>query len=50
MWIIIPKIGKSKLCLYKLEFDCTNNMAEYKALILGLRNLKKLGAKIIVVF
>ena len=30
---------------YKLNFQCTNNIAEYEALLLGLQMLKKLGAK-----
>jgi len=34
---------------YKLNFNCTNNIAEYEALLLGLQLLKKLGAKNIVV-
>lgn len=34
---------------YKLNFHCTNNIAEYEALLLGLKLLKKLGAKSIVV-
>jgi len=50
IWIINPDIGKSKLCSYKLVFDCTNNVAEYEPLILGLQNLKKLGARRIVVY
>ena len=29
---------------YKLNFRCTNNMAEYEALLLGLKMVKKLGA------
>jgi ribonuclease HI len=44
VWICPPKVG-SKLFSYKLAFDCTNNMAEYEALILGLKVLKELGAK-----
>jgi ribonuclease HI len=48
VWINPPKVG-TKLCSYKLSFDCTNNMAEYEALILGLRTLKELGAKRIAV-
>jgi ribonuclease HI len=48
MWICPPKVG-TKLFSYKLAFDCTNNMAEYEALILGLRVLKELGTKRIVV-
>jgi ribonuclease HI len=38
-----------KLCSYKLTFECTNNMVEYEALILGLKVLKELGAKRIAV-
>ena len=34
---------------YKLNFQCTNNIAEYEALMLGLQLLKKLSAKRIVV-
>jgi hypothetical protein len=48
VWINPPKMG-TKLCSYKLAFDCTNNMAEYEALILGLKTLKELGARRIVV-
>ena len=48
VWINPPKIG-TKLCSYKLIFDCTNNMVEYEALILGLKTLKELGARRIVV-
>ena len=48
IWITPPQVG-SKLCSYKLAFDCTNNMAEYEALILGLKVLKELGVKRILV-
>ena len=30
---------------YKLNFQCTNNIAEYEALMLGLKLLNKVGAK-----
>jgi hypothetical protein len=30
---------------YKLNFQCTNNIVEYKALMLDLKLLKKVGAK-----
>ena len=30
---IISPDTTSKLCSYKLAFDCTNNMAEYEAII-----------------
>jgi len=48
VWINPPK-GDVKLFSYKLVFECTNNMAEYEALILGLKVLEELGAKRIVV-
>jgi len=48
VWINPPKVG-TKLFSYKLTFDCTNNMVEYEALILGLKFLKELGAKRIAV-
>ena len=35
---------------YKLTFECTNNVAEYEALLLVCNALKYLGAKIIDVF
>jgi ribonuclease HI len=28
-----------------LEFNCTNNIAEYEALLLGLRKLKAMGIR-----
>jgi hypothetical protein len=30
---------------FHLEFDCTNNMAEYEALLLGLQRARKMGIK-----
>jgi ribonuclease HI len=48
VWINPPKVG-TKLCSCKLAFDCTNNMAECEALIFGLRTLKELGTKRIMV-
>ena len=44
IWIRSP-IGEPKLLSYKLEFKCTNNVAEYEALILGLKALKDLQAQ-----
>ena len=41
IWIR-PPIGEPKLFSYKLEFKCTNNVAEYEALILGLKALRDL--------
>jgi hypothetical protein len=48
VWII-PLEGASKLCSFKLDFDCTNNVDEYEALIFGLNTLNDLKAKRIVV-
>jgi hypothetical protein len=39
IWVSTPEVG-TKLCSYKLMFECTNNMVEYEALILGLKVLK----------
>jgi ribonuclease HI len=49
IWVSPPEVG-TKLCSYKLTFECTNNMAEYEALILGLKVLKESGAKRIAVY
>jgi ribonuclease HI len=35
---------------YKLEFDTTNNVAEYEALVLGMRAAKEMGIKEIAIF
>jgi ribonuclease HI len=35
---------------YKLEFETTNNVAEYEALVLSLRATKKMGIQEVVVF
>jgi len=34
---------------YKIYLDCTNKMAEYEALVLGLKTMKEMGARRIVV-
>ena len=41
---IISPIRYFKYLSYKLTFECTNNIAEYEALLLGLHALKDLGA------
>ena len=35
---------------YKLEFEATNNVAEYEALILGLRDAREMGIQEVAVF
>jgi ribonuclease HI len=38
--------SKVKTCyVAKLDFSCTNNIAEYKALLLGLRKLRAMGIR-----
>ena len=48
VWINHPE-GYSKLCSYKLVFECRNNMVECEALIWWLKVLEELGAKRIIV-
>ena len=47
---IISPIRDTKAYSYKLVFECSNNVAEYEALLLGLRALKDLGAKRVQIF
>ena len=47
---IISPIKDFKALSYKLTFECTNNVVEYAALLLGLNSLKDMGEKIIEVF
>jgi ribonuclease HI len=35
---------------YKLEFEATNNVAEYESLVLGLRVAKEMGIQEVAVF
>ena len=42
---IISPIRDFKALSYKLTFECTNNVAEYEALLLGFHALKYLGAQ-----
>ena len=47
---IISPIRDFKSFSYKLTFECTNNVVEYEALLLGLHALKDLRAKHVQVF
>ena len=42
---IISPIRYFKALSYKLTFECTNNVAKYEALLLGLHALKYLGVQ-----
>ena len=39
-----------RACSYKLAFECSNNEAEYEAMIIGLKILRKLNAKRISIY
>ena len=45
VWICNTENNHTESISYKLNFKCSNNIAEYESLLLGLRLLKKLGAK-----
>jgi len=45
VWILDTNSSKSKTYSYNLNFQCTNNVAKYEALILGLQLLKRSGTK-----
>ena len=47
---IISPIRDFKSFSYKLTFECTNNVAEYEALLPGLHVLKDFRAKRVKVF
>jgi ribonuclease HI len=43
---ILISPSKIKTCyVARLEFNCTNNIAEYEALLLGLRKLRAMGIR-----
>jgi ribonuclease HI len=43
---ILISSSKCKTCYAaRLEFNCTNNIAEYKAVLLGLRELRAMGIR-----
>jgi hypothetical protein len=43
---VLISASKIKTCYTaRLEFRCTNNIAEYKAVLLGLRKLKAMGIR-----
>ena len=45
--VLIDPKGIKKMITCSLEFECTNNMAEYEALVQGLRKAIDMGAKAI---
>jgi hypothetical protein len=49
VWVHSHKARYLETHSYKLNFQCSNNIAEYEALMLGMKLLKKLGSKRIMV-
>ena len=45
VWIYNLKNDYSEGHAFKLNFKFTNNLAEYEALVIGLKIVRKLGAK-----
>jgi hypothetical protein len=48
--IIIDPVGNKTLLACRIEFECTNNIAEYEALLQGLRNALDMRIQNLVVF
>jgi hypothetical protein len=48
--IIIDPVGNKTLMACRLEFECTNNTAEYEALLQGLRKELDMNIQNLVVF
>jgi ribonuclease HI len=48
--VLISPAQETTPLSYKLEFEATNNVAEYEALVLGLRAAKDMGIKEITMF
>ncbi|XP_024164578.1 uncharacterized protein LOC112171663 [Rosa chinensis] len=48
--VIKSPTGQKHQYAFKLDFNCTNNQAEYEALIIGLEVLEELGATRVKVF
>ena len=49
VWITNMETNHSEGHVFRLNFKCTNNMAEYEALILGLQIIRNLGGKRILI-
>jgi ribonuclease HI len=44
--VLVSRTEKSYNIAFRLEFDATNNVVEYEALLLGLEIVKDMGIKI----
>jgi ribonuclease HI len=48
--ILYSLVGKIHNFSYRLEFPCTNNVTEFEALLLGIKNAYNLGCGHLTVF
>ena len=48
--MVLKSLGEEHTFTYKLGFPCSNNEAEYEALLVGLKAAKRLGIKKLKVF
>ena len=48
--VFVPPAQETISLAYKLEFEATNNVAEYEALVLGLRAAREMGIQEVAVF
>jgi ribonuclease HI len=48
--VFVSPTQEARYFSYKLEFETTNNVAEYEALVLGLRAAKDIGIEEISMF
>ena len=48
--VVLKSLGEEHLFAYKLHFPYSNNEAEYKFLLVGLKATKRLGIKKLKVF
>ena len=48
--VVLKSPGEEHTFAYKLHFPCSNNEAEYEALLIGLKATRRLGIKRLKVF
>ena len=48
--VVLRSLGKEHTFAYKLCFPCSNNEAEYEALLVGLKAARRLGIKRLKIF
>ena len=48
--VVLKSLGEEHTFAYKIPFPCSNNEAEYEALLVGLKAARRLGIKRLKVF